>query len=317
MLGHAAAGQDPAISRRKAASSPKMTDLAARYLTDHAPKKKASSVRDDERMWRLHISPCLGGSNVDQVQRADIDRLHVSLRDTPYAANRVLALLSKSFNLAEVWGWRRDGSNPCKHVKPFKEEQRRRFLCSQELERLGRVLDQVERDKSELPSVVPAIQLLLLTGCRLNEVLRLRWCDVDAEASMLFLPDSKTGKKTVVLGGAARYLLGGLQRSRGNPFVFPGKKPGQHLVNLSKPWGRIRKLARIEDVRLHDLRHTFGSIGASAGLSLPMIGKMLGHSQPSTTARYAHLAQGPLRSATEMVDGEISKALGSMPAQRP
>ena len=312
-LGKVAEGTDPSRNRRALLLAPTVKDLAERYLLDHAPKKKASSVRDDRRMWDQRILPSLGQRKVAAVQRQDVDRLHSAMRDAPYAANRVLALLSKAFNLAEVWGWREDASNPCRHVKAYKEERRQRYLSAEELRRLGRVLQQVEQERVELASVVPAIRLLLYTGCRLGEILRLRWEDVDLDAGCLHLPDSKTGKRIVVLARPAIAILAALEPRSDNLWVLPGRRAGQHLVNLSKPWRRIRGRASLPDVRLHDLRHTFGSVSAGAGVSLHLIGKMLGHSQPATTARYAHLANAPVRRAVDLVAEEIETALGSAP----
>ncbi len=309
VLAEASDGNDPSRDRQALRDAPTVADLAKRFLTDHAPKKKSSSIRDDRRMWKLHILTRLGRRKVSDITRDDIDRLHSRMRETPYAANRVLALLSKAFNLAEVWGWRPDASNPCRHVKPYKEEKRERYLSAAELTRLGAVLDAIEHERVELPGVATAIRLLLLTGCRLNEILSLRWTDVDFERGCLYLADSKTGKRSVLLNRGAIRMLSCAERIAGNPFVIPGKRQGRHLVNLSKPWRRIRERAGIPDVRLHDLRHTFGSFGAGAGLSLPLIGKMLGHSQPATTARYAHLASDPLRQAVNLVGEEIETAL--------
>ncbi len=314
VLAQASEGLDPSRDRQALLKAPTVVDLATRFLADHGPKKKASSIRNDQRMWKQNILPRLGQRKVVDVTRSDIDRLHSQMRKTPYAANRVLALLSKAFNLAEVWGWRPAPSNPCRHVKPYKEEKRERYLSPAEISRLGVVLEEVEHERVELPGVATAIRLLLLTGCRLNEILSLRWQDVDFESGCLRLADSKTGKRLVLLSGGALELLAATERVEGNPYVVPGKREGQHLVNLSKPWRRIRERAGFDDVRLHDLRHTFGSFGAGAGLSLPLIGKMLGHSQPATTARYAHLANDPLRRAVELVGSEISTALtGDLP----
>ena len=123
------------------------------------------------------------------------------------------------------------------------------------------------------------------------------------------LPDSKTGKKAIRLNAPARKVLEGIPRLEGNPFVICGERPGQHLVNLQKPWRRIRKAAELDDVRLHDLRHSFASVGASSGQSLIVIGKMLGHSQPATTARYAHLADDPVKAASDAVGARIAAAM--------
>ena len=231
------------------------------------------------------------------------------MRATPGAANRTLALLSKMFNLAEKWGLRPDGSNPCRHIEKYPERRIDRFLSNAELADLGKVLAEDEYGRTELPSSIAAIRLLLFTGCRLSEILTLRWEHVDFENQYLRLPESKTGPKLVYLSPPALDLLSDLKREDDNPFVILGRKPGTHQVNLRKPWGRIRKKAGLEDVRIHDLRHSFASMAVAGGLSLPVIGALLGHSQPATTARYAHLADDPLRQAANIAGGRIAAAM--------
>ena len=306
-VGH---GLDPAAARQADRKMPAVKALAERYLTDHAEvRKRPSSVANDRRLIEKRVLPAIGSVGVNAVTRTDIDRLHQSLRKTPYEANRTLALLSKMFNLAELWGLRPDGSNPCRHIKRFKEQKRERFLSADELGRLGEVLVEAEKAQAELPSVMSCIWLLIFTGCRLSEILTLRWDDVDFEAQCLRLPMSKTGSKVVHLGAPALEVLAGIDRVEGNPYVIVGQKARTHLVNMQKPWRRIRKRAGLDDVRLHDLRHTFASFGAGAGLSLPIIGKMLGHTQPQTTQRYAHLAPDPVKQAVVEVSATIAAAM--------
>jgi integrase len=231
------------------------------------------------------------------------------MRGTPGAANRTLALLSKLFNLAEKWGLRPDGSNPCRHVEKYRERKIERFLSSEELARLGAALREAERTQIELPSVIAAIRLLLLTGCRLSEILTLRWQDVDIDHQVLRLPESKTGKKVVYLASPALEVFAKAERVDGNPHVIVGKRPRAHLVNLQKPWRRIRAMAGLRDVRIHDLRHSFASMAAAGGLSLPLIGALLGHSQPQTTQRYAHLTADPIRRAADITSSSIAEAI--------
>ena len=157
--------------------------------------------------------------------------------------------------------------------------------------------------------MIAAIRLLIFTGARRNEILTLRWEHVSEEHGCLMLPDSKTGRKAVHLNPPALDVLHALPRLEGNPYVICGEKAGQHLVNLEKPWRRIRKAAKLDDVRLHDLRHSFASVAASGGQSLIVIGKMLGHSQPATTARYAHLADDPVKAASDAVGRHIAAAM--------
>ena len=204
------------------------------------------------------------------------------------------------FNLAEVWGWRPDGSNPCRHVKRYKEHKRERFLSPEETERLGQVLRDAEE---EMPSAVAAFRLLLLTGCRMSEIRDLRWEYVKDDC--IELPDAKTGGRVVPLGPEARAVLSSIPRDEDNPWVIAGRLPGSHLTDLQRPWRRIRKQAGLEGVRIHDLRHSFASRALALGESLTMIGKLLGHTQVQTTARYAHLARDSIQTAAARITGSI------------
>ncbi len=305
----AADGQDPAEAR--AAKRPTLTiaDLGERYLDEHArPKKKPSSVKADLCNLKNHILPTLSRREIADVSRTDVARLHHSMRGIPGGANRTLALLSKMFNLAELWGLRPDGTNPCRHVERYRERKIQRFLSDEELARLGNALERAERDDLASCSAIAAIRLLIFTGCRSSEILGLRWEHVDQQRNLLRLPDSKTGARIVPLNAPALAVLSQLE-TNGFPWVLPGRRPRSHLVNLSKPWDSIRKLARLHGLRLHDLRHSFASVGASSGLGLPIIGKLLGHTQAATTQRYAHLADGPLRKASEAIAAHLENAM--------
>jgi integrase len=310
VLAQVAKGADPAQTRDQGRLAPTVRELAERYLAQHAStKKKPKSAFQDTRLLERFILPAFGKQKVKNVNRVDVTKLHHSLRKTPYQANRVMALLSKMFNLAERWGLRPDGTNPCRHVEKYKEAKRERFLSPEELARLGSALAELEQEVLELPSTITAVRLLILTGCRREEVLGLKWEHVDLATASLRLPDSKTGAKTVYLNQPALEVLAQTPRLEGNPFVCPGLKPGEHLVGLPKAWGRIQKRAGVEGVRLHDLRHSFASVGAAAGLGLPIIGALLGHTQAATTQRYAHLGADPIRAANEEVGRRLAEAM--------
>ena len=238
--------------------------------------------------------------------RGDVAALHHGMHAIPYAANHALGILSALFTVAEIRGLRPEGSNPCRHVKRFPEAKRERFLSDEEYRRLGAVLRKAEKTGTEPPEAVAAIRLLVPTGCRLSEIMTLRWEDVDPEAAELRLPDSKTGARVVHLGGPAVAVLRGIPRVEGNPWVIAGRRPGSRLASLHYPWGRIRKRAGLDGVRLHDLRHSFASGGLLVGENLPMIGKLLGHSQVQTTARYAHLADHPVKAAADRIASRIA-----------
>ena len=303
-------GVDPAAARDTGRKAITMKQLGKRFLEDYVPDHcKPSTAYEYGRSVNFFINPRIGSRKVKDIQRSDIAELHLALRQTPYQANRTLGVLSKLFNLAEMWGLRPDGSNPCLHVKRYKEEKRERFLSAEEIARLGRVLDETLRDGSETRSAVVAIRLLMLTGCRLSEIQKLRWKHVDLKAGELRLPDSKTGGRAVPLAPSAVRLLESLPRDAENPWVIAGKKPESHLTDLQHPWRRIRARAELDDVRIHDLRHSFASRALALGEGLPMIGKLLGHTQVQTTARYAHLARDTVKASAARIGDSIDSDL--------
>ena len=301
ILACAKRGIDPRDADARREAEPSMADLGRRFLEEYVPVHCKPSTREEyRRSVRLFVDPVIGELRVPEVQRKDIAALHHGLRDKPYQANRTLGVLSKMFSLAEVWGWRPDGSNPCRHVKRYKEHKRERFLSPEETERLGQVLREAEE---EMPSAVVAFRLLLLTGCRMSEIRDLRWDYVTNDC--IELPDAKTGGRVVPLGPEARAVLSAIPRDEDNPWVIAGRLPGSHLTDLQRPWRRIRKQAGLQDVRIHDLRHSFASRALALGESLTMIGKLLGHTQVQTTARYAHLARDSIQTAAARITGSI------------
>jgi integrase len=306
LLGMVEGGADPAADKIARKEAPIIAELAGRFLAEHAEaKRKGSTATEYKRLLDKIILPALGKRKVADVTRADVTKLHHANRAAPYQANRVLAVLSKMFNLAERWGLRPDGSNPCRHVEKFAERKRERMLSPAELGRLGDALT----GHGGSPYVVGAIKLLVFTGARLGEVLGLKWEWIDFDRGEARLPDSKSGAKTLHLPPPALAVLAELPRLNGNPYVIVGAKSGAALVNLEKPWRAIRGPAGLNDVRLHDLRHAFASVAASSGMGLPIIGKMLGHTQAATTHRYAHLASDPVKAAAAAVAGKIAAAM--------
>ena len=295
--------------------------------------------------------PILGGFKAANVARRDIAKLHHDLRATPYQANRVLAVLGKMFTLAESWGIRPYGSNPCRGFEKFPEAKRERMLSPVEIATLGDSLAALDGS----PYATAAIRLLLLTGARRSEILDLQWTWIDPARGEARLPDSKTGAKTIHLPPPTLEVLADLPRVMGNPYVVAGVKKGARLVNIAKPWAKVRAVATVklwgasedqavaslvadllkqfgreptipecraaaknrqiklpeglERLRLHDLRHAFASTAASSGMSLLIIGKILGHTQASTTQRYAHLQADPVKAAAGAVAGKIADAM--------
>ncbi|WP_368344805.1 tyrosine-type recombinase/integrase [Pelagovum sp. HNIBRBA483] len=315
-LGEVAQGEDPSAIRNEKHRAPTMTILCRRFLTDHvALHCKPTTARNYTSQIEKIIIPAFGAFKVADMRRTDIAELHHKLRDTPYQANRMLAMLSKMFNIAELWGMRPDGSNPCRLIPRYKERKCERYLNEVELTRLGRTLATVEADGSETVYVTAAFKLLLMTGCRRGEIQTLKWEYVTA--THLVLPDSKTGARRIPLPSDAHQVLAALPRDPSNPYVIQGRFPGSHITDLERPWRRIRELAQLEDVRIHDLRHTYASIAAMNGIDLLTLGKILGHTNFQTTQRYAHLADERVRQAADKVSGLLSSAIHQPQPQLP
>jgi integrase len=309
ILARVSRGEDPMADRAAVRTALTMSDLFMLYLDRHArPKKKPGPVGEDVRKIEKTLRPRFGTKKVRAISREDIAALHHDLAGTPYEANRTVALLSKMFSLAEKWGLRPDGSNPCRHIEKNKEHPRKRYLSPEEYQRLFAVLDEVEMQRTEVVDSIAAIRLLALTGRRLGEVLNLRWDQLDLARGTMHLEDTKTGAKDFVLGEQVLTMLCQLRsdRAQDDVHVIRGRVKGQPLVNLQKPWQRIRKLAGIDDVHLHDLRHSYAATAVTAGQDLRIIGAQLGHTQMQTTMRYAHVAQDPLRKATDQVSNAIA-----------
>lgn len=316
LLGRIARGDDPAEEIRTSRLAPTLAALCDRFMNEHVVHRcKPSTQAEYRRSIDLFIKPRIGGFKLVDVKRADIAQLHHDLRHIPFQANRTLGVLSKMFNLAELWGLIPDGTNPCRHVKKYPEPRRQRFLSPDEYQRLWSTLAEFEAEQPTMRAAIIAVRLLALTGCRLGEVQRLRWEHVHSEK--LKLPDGKTGARTVYLGPEAVAVLNAIPRLPDNPYVITGIKPGQHLTDMQRPWRRIRARAGLDDVRIHDLRHSFASTAVANGESLPMIGKLLGHKQVQTTARYAHLADDPVHAAAARVSSQVGYSLGSVASEQP
>jgi integrase len=331
ILGAVAHGRDPAGEKATERGTLTISELADRFMAEHVEqKRKPGTAVFYRQLLDKVIRPELGSIKTDKLTRPQIARVHGSLRDTPFQANRVLAVIGSMYAFAGRSGIIPEGTNPARRIEKFKEHRRERFLTGEELERLGSAIREAETkgvpwDVDEAkpkakhlpkaknrftkigPSAAAAIRLLLFTGCRLREILHLKWEQVDLERGLVFLADSKTGKKTVILNAPALAVLAGLDRL--GSFVVPGGDPENARADLKRPWEAVARRAGLQGVRLHDLRHTYASFGAGGGLGLPIIGKLLGHTQASTTQRYAHLDADPLRRASEAIAGRIAAAL--------
>lgn len=325
LLAAARRGEDPAHERKQGRVAPTVAELGARFLQEHArPHKKPSSVAMDESNLANHLIPRLGTRKVAEVTHSEVVGFHQAIgKKAPGAANRVLALLSKMMNLAEKWGLRDPGSNPCRHVVKFKEKKVERYVSPEEYVRLEQVISENEASGKLAPVGALALRLLMHSGCRLGEVLGLQHRDVNFVAGELILRDAKAGGRRVPLGeNALAYLGAWVERSPPRtPETWLLPRPGRACTPICSGWmwGRwrwLRRDAQLPDLRVHDLRHGFASVGAEQGLSLLQIGALLGHKTPATTARYAHLVNEPLRRAAQTVSGAITDRLLSAPPKR-
>lgn len=287
-------GNDPLAERERLRGVPTMADLAEEYLRRHAETyKRPLSVREDRRLLNAIILPRLGRFQLAAITRLDVENLHRHLASTPTQANRTLALLSKLFNLAIKWEWVHE--NPTRGVSRYQEQPRNRWFQKEELAMLRKALDEHPDQKQ-----VDAIRLLLLTGARKGEVLSATWGQFDVERGVWTKPSHHTKQNRtehVPLSATALELLCRMRKSATCDYLFPGKKDG-HLGDVKKLWGEITKAGRLEGARVHDLRHTYASHLVSGGTPLALVGGLLGHTQPQTTQRYAHLADAALRAAT-------------------
>jgi integrase len=309
LLAAAKQGDDIASQRQLDRRRATLTEVAERYLAEHGPKLKPRTLDEYERMLRGKILPALGRRAMDQIDKSDISKFHASMAATPRKANLTVAVLSSIIAWATDYGFRSEKLvNPCLGLAKFRENAKERYLSGPEITRLLGVLDDLEAKQDEVPSVLTAIRLLMLTGARLTEILTLKWQYIDRERSTLWLPDSKTGKKAIHLSAQALELLASHPCNGDSPYVITGRDSEKHLINLQKPWRRIRTLARLEDVRIHDLRHSYASLAINSGASLAMVGKLLGHRQPQTTMRYAHLTDERVREVNDFVGNAIASA---------
>lgn len=271
-----------------------MEDLRSDYLRRHAkPHKAPRSAKEDARMWRLYVLPVLGADRlVHEVTPGEVQDLHVGMASTPFAANRVLALLSKAFNLAELWGWRERGTNPTRGIQRYPEPARKRHLSSDEFRRLGRAIAEARHEQSLSEAALTAIELLIYTGCRPGEVLGLKWACIDLEAAQIRLPKAKADRpgrrargRVIWLNEAAKEVLARIERQPDNPHVLVGSQPGQHLKEIGRAWSCLCRTAGIQGATLYTLRHSFVSEGVLAGVPLEVVADLAGHSDVETTDR--------------------------------
>ncbi|WP_340644813.1 tyrosine-type recombinase/integrase [Phenylobacterium sp.] len=321
-------GADPATDRNTRRATITVQELADRFLQAHVEaKRKATTAALYSDILNRIVLPRFGKAKVDGLTRADLAQLHADCAETPFQANRMLAVVGSMYGVGAKLGFVPEGYNPAKGIDRYPEHGRERYLGTKEVERLLEVIQVAEDEglawetqddqggakhlptnpddrRTKLsPHAAAALRLLIYTGARLREILHLRWSEVDLERGTLFLSDSKTGRKPIMLNDAAATILRDLKQV--GTYVIPGDDPKHPRHDLKRPWAAVSKAAGLEGVRLHDLRHTFASFAAASGLSLPIIGRLLGHTNAKTTQRYAHLSDAALRLATEAIGTAI------------
>jgi integrase len=328
-LGLVEDGTDPIAERQAERAARTLKEVSEEFMQLHVKaKRKAKTYASYNGLLNSHLLPALGSRALGKITRADAARLHAKMTDTPQSANRMLALLGSIWN----WAARRDEvmavNNPATKIERYPEKRRERFLSPEEFGRLGDALRLAEtglpwgnrewkrntpkkRCTAIDPHAIAAIRLLVLTGARLREILDAKWTDVDFGRGLLLLRDSKTGPKPIYLGAPALLLLSDLPRVDGNPYIIAGHTAGKPRADLQKPWTAVSRAAELEGLRIHDLRHSYAATGAGANLGLPILGRLLGHSQPATTQRYVHLAADPMNRAADLIGGQIAAAMAN------
>lgn len=352
ILARAELGEDVAEAKAKERAEMTVAQLCDEYLRDGCDHKKASTLRSDVGRIERHIKPLLGRKRISEVKRSDIERFLRDVAGGKTATNektgkhgraivtggkgtatRTVRLLGGIFSYAVAKGYLQ--TNPRLGVKLYADGKGERFLAMDELQRLGDALREAETEglpwlfeegrnakhrpkdenKREIisPFAIAAIRLMLFTGCRKGEILNLRWDEVDFERGLMYLSDSKTGAKKVLLSAPALDVMAELPRV--GDYVIAGNKPDQPRNDIKRPWQRITRHAGLENLRLHDLRHSYASVGAASGMGLGMVGKLLGHASPVTTARYSHFADDPLRRASDLIASSIAAAIQPKPSK--
>ena len=307
-------GTDPLDERNQDRGAVTVKKLIDSFLSDHVgEKRKPQTACHYRSLLKRYLEPKYGNKKAQELTRADMAKLHLEMKRVPYQANRLLAVVGSMYTFGDRHGLTPENFNPAKKIEKFRESRRERFLTSEEFRRLGKAFYELEASE-RFGTAIQALKFLLFTGARLNEALKLKWSYVDLERGLLLLPDSKTGKKSITLNSSSAAILSDLKEKADSKnhgeYVFYGEDPKVPRFDLKKPWAAVTKAAELDGLRIHDLRHSFASIGAGAGLGLPIVGKLLGHTQAATTQRYAHLDTDPLRKAADAIGTKITAAMG-------
>ena len=289
-----------------------MDAFAGEFLERYARHWKPSTLADSTYIVRTRILPAFGHLTVDAITVEHVKDWFASVADRPGSANRAMPTLSVMMRMAEVWGYRPHNSNPCKNTRRYRTEPKERFLTADEMARLNAVLT---RDEFYCPHIVAIVRLLMLTGCRLGEILSVEWDWI--KDKRIHLPDSKSGPRTVWLSSAARAVIDAIPRySPDCPFLFPARPPTRHVQGVEYQWTHIRNEAGLPGLRIHDLRHSWASVAAMNGVDMVTVAKLLGHALVETTERYAHLSDRSVADAADRVSNRIHAALAGRGAER-
>ncbi len=302
---------DPVVKEREKAEQKKEEDPKDLLFKDFLPifiekhckvYYKKTTLEKDNSQIKLRILPFFGEKALCSITKKDILTFKDSLAQKQATYNRCVDLLSCAFNKAILWDYLPNGINPCHSIAKYKANKKERFLNNSELTQLTATLEKQQEWSLESSYVLGAIQMLAYTGCRKSEILTLKWADVQLDQNCIHLKDSKTGEKIVPLNSLSKAVLESMEHQPDNPYVFCGRKPGKHLTDPKKRWFKIRKMLSIEDVRMHDLRHTFASMAIKSGLGLYQVSKLLGHRNIQTTMRYAHIEKEELVKSAKAVE---------------
>lgn len=310
VIAYAQVGHDPATDRQRIRSAPRFDDFLKEYWTRWSPRWKRLTLETHDSYRRKYLDDAFKSVFIDALNEEHVTKWFAELnnRTGPGAANRTLEILKHMLNKAEAWGYRLENTNPCRGIRLNRRKKCERFLTSEELVRLGHELAMLRaNDDPTMRCAGSAFMLLLLTGCRYKEILTLQWDDV--KGNRLHLRDSKTGPRTVWLGSVARDIISGLPRQSSNPWLFWNYQYHRPMRCIRHTWLKIIDRAELGKLRIHDLRHTFASHAAMNKETLPMIGRLLGHANSRSTARYAHLDDRHLLDAAQQVGDTIEGLL--------
>ncbi len=338
-LGRVHAGNDPASDRAKARAEMTFDKVCDLYLKEGCETKKASTIATDRGRIERHIKPLLGKKRIGEITRTDVEKFMRDVANGKTAADektklhgraiveggkgtatRTVGLLGGIMTFAVSRQLRAD--NPVRGVKRYADKKGETFLSASELGKVGAALTALETEGAN-PSAVAIIRLLAFTGARKSEIASLRWSEVDLERGYLRLGDSKTGAKVIPIGAPACEVLASVAAIEGSDFVFPAASGDSHFQGVEKVWRKVRTDAGFPSLRLHDLRHSFASVGLARGDALPVIGAILGHADVKTTSRYAHLADDPVKVAADGIARSVQAAFGGnspaniVPLRRP